>query len=65
MVACTILRPGISVHIKTEETERRVDGGSEEHEATREFAAKGPVLVGDLRVGKNRIQCAEPAWMVL
>ena len=42
-----------------------VDGGSKEHKAKGAFAAEGPVLVGDLRVGGNCVQCTEPAWMVL
>ena len=29
------------------------------------FEAKGPLLVGGLRVGRNRVPCAEPMWMVL
>ena len=47
--------PGISTGVKTKETGKRVDGGSEEHKATGTFVAEGPMLVGGLRVGGNRI----------
>ena len=36
-----------------------------EHEATGAFVAKGPVLVGDLCVGGNRVRLTELAWRVL
>ena len=55
----------INANIETDGTGRRVDGGSEEHKATRGFVAKGPVLVGDLRVGGNHVWRAKPTWMVL
>ena len=29
------------------------------------FATEGPVLVGGLHAGRNRVWRAEPAWMVL
>ena len=45
----------ISVNPRIEEARRRADGGSEEHKATRAFATEGPVGVGDLRVGGNRV----------
>ena len=48
-----------------EETGKRFDGGSEDFEATRVFAAGGPMLVGGLNAGGNRVWCAKPPWMVL
>ena len=43
----------ISADIRTEGTGRRVDVGFEEHEATKAFAAEGPMLAGGLNVGGN------------
>ena len=54
----------ISADTRTKGTKRRVDGGSEENEATGAFVAEGPVLVGGLRVGGNRVWHAKLAWMV-
>ena len=55
----------ISAGVRTEGTARRVDGGSEEHKAIGTFAPEGPMLVGCLCAGENRVWHAEPAWMVL
>ena len=52
-------------YVKAKEARRRVDGGLEEHKATGVFAAEGPVLVGDLSAGVNRVWHTEPTWMVL
>ena len=55
----------ISADNGIEESRRRVDGGSEEYEAKGVFAAEGPMLVGGLHVGGNRVWHTEPVWMVL
>ena len=60
-----MLEPRISDGVRTEGTRKRVDGGSEEHKAARAFATEGQVLVGGLCAEGNRVQHAEPAWMVL
>ena len=54
-----------SVDVGTEEAKKRVVSGLEEHKAMGTLAAKGPVLVGSLHAGENRIWGIELAWMVL
>ena len=49
----------------TKETGRRVDGGLEEHKAMGALVAEGPVLVGSLHMGENRVWHTELAWMIL
>ena len=55
----------ISDDVGTEETVRGVEGGSKEHKVMGASATKGPVLVGSLHMGGNRVWCAKPTWMVL
>ena len=57
--------PRIRPDVGTEGTRRRVDGGSEEYEATRAFAAKGLVFIEGLHMRGNPVRYAELAWMVL
>ena len=60
-----MLEQRINTDDGTEESKRRVDGGSEEYEATRAVAADEPVLVGGLHAGGNCVQHTEPTGMVL
>ena len=60
-----MLESRISADVRTDGIGRRVDGGSEEHKATRVFVAEGPMFVGGLHVWPNCVLCAELVWMVL
>ena len=51
-ITCATSKPRISDSIRTEGTGRRVEGGSNEHEATGAFGAEGPMLVGAYVRGK-------------
>ena len=53
-ITCATSGLRINVHTRSEETRRKIDGGSEDFESTGVFAAEGPGLVGTYMQGKIR-----------